>query len=170
MKLCAIIAKNQDLNYRYELYSKRKEAVNFFEQRAPNDFGTYGIGWDRYKTYKGQAFSKTETLKQYKFSICYEGASDQNGYVTEKIFGSMAAGCIPIYWGAPDIKKYVPEGCFIDMRSFANLNDLYQFITNMSEETYNTYLENIKTYFRSPAAHKFSIDFFVENLINVQLT
>jgi alpha(1,3/1,4) fucosyltransferase len=26
------------------------------------------------------------------------------GYVTEKLFHAKAAGCVPIYWGAPDVE------------------------------------------------------------------
>lgn len=82
----------------------------------------------------------------------------------------MAAGCVPIYWGAPDIEKYVPKGCFIDKRDFPNLHDLYNYISTMSEDEYNGYLENIKNYFASSQCYKFSIDFFVKNLIRVQLS
>jgi hypothetical protein len=42
---------------------------------------------------------KIEYLKQFKFNLCPEN-SDNNGYVTEKIFDAIKAGCIPIYWGS----------------------------------------------------------------------
>ncbi|MDR1544416.1 MAG: hypothetical protein LBS50_08445 [Prevotellaceae bacterium] len=50
---------------------------------------------------------KHDFICNYKFNICPEN-SDSAGYVTEKIFQSIAAGCIPVYWGAngnpePDI-------------------------------------------------------------------
>jgi len=43
--------------------------------------------------------NKIEYLKQFKFNICPENA-DSYGYVTEKAFEAIAAGCIPIYWGS----------------------------------------------------------------------
>ncbi len=43
--------------------------------------------------------NKAEYLKQYKFYICPENASEK-GYVTEKVFHAIGSGCIPIYWGA----------------------------------------------------------------------
>ena len=43
--------------------------------------------------------NKKEYLKQFRFNICPEN-SDYPGYVTEKIFDAIAAGCIPIYWGS----------------------------------------------------------------------
>lgn len=42
---------------------------------------------------------KISYLKQFRFNLCPEN-SDSDGYVTEKIFDSFMAGCIPIYWGS----------------------------------------------------------------------
>ena len=42
--------------------------------------------------------NKIEYLKRFKFNICPENRSVA-GYVTEKIFDSIAAGAIPIYYG-----------------------------------------------------------------------
>jgi len=36
-----------------------------------------------YTSYKGPFKSKIETLKPYKFSICFENAKDIPGYITE---------------------------------------------------------------------------------------
>jgi hypothetical protein len=44
------------------------------------------------------ADNKDAYLRQYKFNICPENARGQ-GYVTEKLFQSLQAGCIPIYNG-----------------------------------------------------------------------
>ncbi len=46
-------------------------------------------------------------IQNYRFNICPEN-SNKNGYVTEKIFESIIAGCLPVYWGSdlnpePDI-------------------------------------------------------------------
>lgn len=38
-------------------------------------------------------------LQQCIFNICPEN-SNTTGYVTEKLFQAMAAGCIPVYWGS----------------------------------------------------------------------
>ena len=42
---------------------------------------------------------KVAFMRQYRFVICPENA-DAEGYVTEKIFDSILAGCIPIYTGS----------------------------------------------------------------------
>ncbi len=54
--------------------------------------------------------NKTEYLKNYRFNICPEN-SNMDGYVTEKLFDSIVAGCVPIYTGSencpePDILNH----------------------------------------------------------------
>ena len=48
------------------------------------------------------ADDKIAFLKSYKFNICPENA-DTPGYITEKIFDSFIAGCIPIYWSEKNL-------------------------------------------------------------------
>ncbi len=48
--------------------------------------------WGKYEN------DKTRFLQEYTFNICPEN-SNCRGYVTEKIFEALTAGCIPIYWG-----------------------------------------------------------------------
>ena len=123
-KLCTLIAGNKKVNHPLELYSKRVEAIRWFEKNHPEDFDFYGMGWDEYTpsnkyirygfrklklsklfkpnfpSYRGKVDSKKEVLEKYKFAICYENARDIDGYITEKIFDCFFAGCVPIYWGA----------------------------------------------------------------------
>jgi hypothetical protein len=48
------------------------------------------------------ANDKGEYLKSYKFNICPENTISP-GYVTEKLFQALQAGCVPIYSGpGPD--------------------------------------------------------------------
>ena len=47
---------------------------------------------------------KEEYLRQYRFNLCPENSLGE-GYITEKLFDSISAGCIPIYWG-----KYLEPG------------------------------------------------------------
>lgn len=165
-KLCTLICGNKNFSHKNELYSKRKEAIVFFENNAPEDFDFYGMGWTNcpYQTYKGCVKSKTDTLMKYKFAICYENISNQRGYITEKIFGCFIAGCVPIYWGAENIADYIPQNCFIDKRKFSSLDKLYRHISTIDIKQYNLYLKNIRDFLSSPKAHFFSITHFIKTL------
>ncbi len=162
-KLCTLIGCNKHSYYSHELYSERKKAIEFFETEHPESFEFYGVGWDpnQYKTYKGTIKDKIEYLKKYKFSICYENASNLNGYITEKIFDCFVAGCIPIYWGAPNIAAYIPKSCFIDRRDFNSLQELYAHLISIDRTRYQEYLTNIATFLKSKDAQLFSSDHFI---------
>lgn len=173
-KLCTLIAGNKSVNHPLELYSERIKAINWFTDHHPEDFDFYGIGWDLYnfKTrpfskifnritflgkllaqkwplYKGPVKDKLETLKNYKFCICYENGRDIQGYITEKIFDALAAGCIPIYWGAPNIDQYIPSECYVDKRKFNSYEELYSYLRSIDEAEYNKRLKAIENYLSS---------------------
>lgn len=188
-KLCTLIAGNKKVNHPLELYTKRVEAIRWFEKNYHEDFDFYGIGWDNFshpneyikillnkikilkffvpnfQCYGGKVDSKREVLEKYKFAICYENAKDISGYITEKIFDCFFAGCIPIYWGADNIIKHIPKECFIDKREFNTYEELYHYIKNMSDGEYIKYLDNIENFLNSEKAYKFSSECFAETLI-----
>ncbi len=145
-----------------ELYSERKRAITFFESKGNFEF--YGKNWDAslYPSYKGAIENKIEVIKNYRFLICYENSKGLKGYITEKIFDSFHAGVIPIYWGASNIEDYIPLNCFIDRRKFATYEELYTFLKGISEEEYENYLGNIRTYLKSEKAQCFSYESFMK--------
>jgi len=54
-----------------------------------------------------KAGAKTGTLRRHLFSLAFEN-SNVRGYVTEKFYQSLAAGSVPVYLGAPNIKNFSP--------------------------------------------------------------
>lgn len=188
-KLCTLIAGNKKNNHSLELYSKRAEAIKWFEDYHLADFDFYGIGWKKYTSankyinyiiektriskrfalnfpsWKGAVESKNKTLEKYKFAICYENARDIPGYITEKIFDCFFAGCVPVYWGASNITDYIRKECFIDKRDFASYEELYTFIHNMSDTDYFNYLENIEVFLNSEQVYPFSSECFSTTII-----
>lgn len=184
-KFCAVIAGNKKSNHPRELYSKRVEAIHWFEDNHPEKFDLYGLKWDKhtlfgmpvgrvlnkisvlqpflkpvFPSYKGKIASKIPVLEQYKFAICYENAKDIEGYITEKIFDCFFAGCIPIYWGANNVSNHIPKECYIDRLAFGSYEDLYQYLTTMSSKEYQRYLENIDDYLKSSQAFPYTSDYF----------
>lgn len=142
-----------------ELYTERINAVNFFETKIPEGFSLYGRGWNKpkkrnltekifgykkYKSYRGEVENKIETLSKFKYSLCFENLTNTNGYITEKIFDCLKAKCVPIYWGATDIEKYIPSNCFIDYREFMSYEELLEYLNSIDEKTYNTFIKNIE--------------------------
>lgn len=148
-----------------ELYSERLKSINFFRNKKEIEFTFYGNGWIKQKGFGGRVNSKKDVLKNYKFCICFENTKNMNGYITEKIFDCFEAGCVPIYYGAPNIIQYIPENCFIDFRKFKNYKELLKYLKSIDENKYNNYIQNIKNFLNSEKAYPFSI----ENYINTSI-
>ena len=195
-KLCILISGNKKLNHSLELYSKRIEVIRWFEKNYPEDFEFYGIGWDKYRfsgpkiirvfnripyfpqlfskltnqvypLYKGMVDNKKEVMEKYRFSICYENAKDIPGYITEKIFDSFFAGCVPIYWGANNILDYIPKECFIDKRDFDTYEKLYDFMKSMSDKEYLNYLKSIEKFILSEKKYIFTDIYFAKKITSI---
>lgn len=186
---CTMISGNKYIAHPLELYSERMKAIKWFESNHPEDFDLYGMGWDRYRfigalsflnrfpslsrllklkysSYRGVVSSKREVLQRYKFAISYENARDINGYITEKIFDCLFAGCVPVYLGAPDIADYIPEDAFIDRNKFGSYKDLYNYMKMMSDNIYMQYLDNIRYIINHDKLYPFSAEGFADNLIS----
>ena len=168
-KLCAMIYGNKNwLSQKpfINLYQKRKELINFFEQFFPDRLDLYGSGWDaRLNIYKGIVPNKKACLQHYKFAIAYENTGNMAGYITEKIFDCMSAGAVPIYWGAQNITDYIPKNCFIDARDFATIDALYNYLDAMQKDEYMQFCDAIKAFLVSSQAQLFSHDNFVRNMV-----
>ena len=149
------------------LYEERIRVIEYFEKRKI-PFDLYGKGWNRikkynirealfgfkkYSRYKGSIENKNELLSKYKFCICFEN-SIQPGFITEKIFDCFKAKCVPVYWGAPDISLYIPQGCFIDFRKFKNLDEMVIYLESIGENEYLQYIRNIEAFLYNPNTQK----------------
>lgn len=177
-----------------DLYNEREKAIRWFEANHLQDFDLYGVGWDKYRftgpkiiralnripllpqlaqklagrsypSYKGMIEHKKPVMEQYKFSICYENARDIPGYITEKIFDSFFAGCVPVYWGANNVTDFIPKNTFIDKRDFPSYEDLYRYLKSMSDAEYLAYIFNIEAYLKSEQAMPFKSEGFVQTII-----
>ena len=147
MKLLTNISGNKTSNVVGELYSERKKVIEWFEKNHPEEFEFYGYGWNRnqYSTYLGTCKDKKKVYSKFKFALCLENLS-MKGYVTEKLFDCFTAGIVPIYKGDVNIRKYFNKPCFIDYNDFKNVEEMYSFLKNMDDKTYEGYLKNIKDF------------------------
>lgn len=153
-----------------ELYSKRMEVI---EKLVSEDgFDLFGMGWEKCKTpsvlkaNKGPVKSKAETYANYRFAFAIENTGNERGAVTEKMFDAMAAGCVPVYLGAPNVTDYVPANCFIDMRNFANVDDLWTYLGDVDEAKYEKYLKNIEKYLLSEKYDQFTTVGYVSTMLS----
>ena len=191
-KLCCLIQSYMVLNRPNELFSERERAARWFEANAPRDFDLMGTEWDRIllpgplsflnfalraayrrvgplKAIKFRRFpsyigpnvkGKHRTLLDYRFCLAYENSVERD-YISEKLFDCFYAGCVPIYFGAPNITDYIPANTFIDKTKFS-YEELYRYISAMSEKEYQGYLAAADAYLQSPALRPFTPEGYVE--------
>ena len=149
-------------NPKFSLYNKRQEIIDFCEQSPSIDFNLYGTGWDnifckaglvnkflhtldklglislkrknKLINYKGIIKNKFKLLQNSKFNFCFENISNFRGYVSEKIWDSIAAGSIPIYWPSWDIpNEYLPKNYYIDASKFKNFEKLFEYLESITD-------------------------------------
>ena len=118
------------------------------------------------KAYKGSVESKYRTLSKYLYAICFENMI-MPGYLTEKLFDCFFSGTIPVYLGAPDIEKYVPIECFIDMRNFKDYDKLKAFLKSLTTTQIKDYKDNISEYLHSDQYRAFTKEYFAEQFVKI---
>lgn len=154
-----------------DLYAERIKAVRYFAKNSSIDL--YGMGWENCndplikKVYLGVIKSKIEVIKNYKFAIVFENSNNDCGGISEKIFDAMAAGCVPIYWGAPNVLDYIPENTFINFRNFSSYQELDIYLKKINESEYNKYIEAINNFLKTDKYYKFTSKGFVDCISTV---
>jgi alpha(1,3/1,4) fucosyltransferase len=120
------------------------------------------------RVYKGQLapMEKLKKISEYNFYLCYENIKGVDGYLTEKIFDCFYASCVPVYWGAPNVKELIPYKCYIDGQAFENFESLHTFIKHMSFETYQEYLLEARHFLQSASLQKFTVRSFVDAVLD----
>ena len=178
-KMLVSISGGKLARFKGSLYPARVKSIRYFQNAFPDSFDMFGEGWERkgiiqgllmnrrFTAYRGRCENKQDTMRQYCFSICYENCDNIRGWVTEKMFDSMQAGCVPIYLGAPDIGEYVPKDCFIDRRDYDNERQLEEYLRSINEERFELYLSNIKNYLNSDDFQKRLPDAFAKFMLRM---
>jgi hypothetical protein len=111
---------------------------------------------DHYPSYRGTVDRKLDVLDRYWFTICFENARDIPGYMTEKMFDCFLARNVPVYWGASNVAELVDPEAFIDLRNFASVEDMFEFLVSMEPEDYERYLAAARRWIESGAARQFT--------------
>lgn len=190
-KLCTMIAGNKAVLHPLELYSKRIEAIRWFERNQPQDFDLYGVGWDEgtlgclfprtitrrwewlkrlgrpaFPSWRGRVVRKRDVMGLYRFAFCFENIMDVPGYITEKAFDAFFSGTVPVYRGADNVTDHIPSECFIDLRNFSSYEALYTYMKSLSEKDYAGYLDAIESFLESERSYPFSCECFAKTIVN----
>lgn len=123
-----------------------------------NCVGIDAYGWG---THKGHLENKIDAFRDYMFSIVIENTRVAH-YFTEKIIDCLLSGCIPIYWGPPNIDRYFNINGFVIFNSYEELTNL-----KLSKAVYKQKLEAIKENYEIAKQYISSDDYLATKLIKL---
>jgi len=168
-KLCTLVASNRYSDHPDELYGEERKVAEFFTAAEGDSFDLFGWGWSPTLDRRAGELvpGRVGCLRRYRFSFCYETVKRWGGFVTGKIFDSFAAGCVPIYWGAPDIAESIPRDCFIAREDFGSEEELHAFLRDMPESIHAGYLERMRAFLSSDSAVQYSAEHFVRTFVEL---
>jgi hypothetical protein len=114
--VCAFVSNPHSLSGRERLISllEKHLPVHHFGKWHHNQPGRCPEGRE----------GKLEVLRQYQFCLAIENCL-QEDYVSEKWYDCLVAGCVPIYFGAPNIAEYAPgPGAYLQVSTAGAMTQL----------------------------------------------
>lgn len=107
--------------------------------RGLRDAVCYGATWKDAGVETGHALTRAEDplhsvdyLQRHTFALIIENC-DAPGYVSEKFYDALMAGCIPLYFGSPVPAHALPPDLYIDIRRFDNGEALQAHLDTLSD-------------------------------------
>lgn len=161
-----------------QLHDERLALV--FELAARNAVDVYGRGWDQpdmlppewacrakhhRAAFKGPCIDKLGVLRGYRSALVFENTACA-GYVTEKVVDAMAARCVPVYRGAPDVTDHVPGAALIQLEPREPPAAIADRILGISESSRHAIVAAGAEYLRSPAGVMHTHEGFAHWVVN----
>jgi hypothetical protein len=150
-KFCAFIYWNPSCTFRNKFF----KALSAYKKvdapgRACNNMPPIG-GRKNWNQVKAQVHStnvyeayreKINFLKDYKFCISFANESSV-GYTSEKIYHTMLANCIPIYWGNSKVSREFNTKSFLNFHDYGSVKALVDRIAEIDSND-DLYLEHLR--------------------------
>lgn len=129
--------KKEFCNFLYSNYRAHPFRDELFykisEYKHVNSLGRHLNNMNNVPTgYGGHEQEIIDIKNPYKFSIASENALFR-GYISEKLLTSLEASTIPIYWGNPNVTKYINPKSFINCFDYTTFDKLKECIKKIDE-------------------------------------
>ena len=119
-EFCSFVVSNPYCSFRNNLF-KRLEKYKFVHS-----------GGELFNNSGENTENKSLFIRNSKFNIACENES-YPGYTTEKILEAFLAGCIPVYWGNPEIALEFNEKAFINCHNYKSINEVVDRIIEIDQ-------------------------------------
>ena len=112
-------------------YEDRRIFLEQLSAKAPQFdlYGRYGKTICNIPSYRGYSAVKFQTIADYKYNLVIEN-SNEEWYISEKIFDALLCGCMPIYHGTNKIFDLIPHDWFYFLPdlSYGSIKKIYTLI------------------------------------------
>lgn len=99
--------------------ANHKNRLAFLKLLRDNElnFDLYGRGLPDWSQGSGELSNKWYGMAPYRYNLAIENYTDNDWYVSEKLWDSLLAWCLPIYYGGSAADKLLPPGSFLRLPS-----------------------------------------------------
>ena len=118
----------------------RMQFLKKFLVKHPNKMYLYGrnlgdyISMQDFRYCGGELTDLWDGIRDYRYSIAFE-TSWQSGYFC-KLIDPILAGCMPIYWGCPDLENFLPKNSFIRVDLRKDLDSICDEVMEIVKSDY----------------------------------
>ena len=161
-----VLDKDIDLHERHKIKNcslilSGKQTYPGHVLRHQIQHSSQGIDFYGWGSPTGFIENKITALKSYMFHFVIENVISPH-YFTEKLIDCLLTGCVPIYYGAPNIGKYFNINGFV---IFNSLKDLHQL--KLSKKIFLEKQQYVKENFELAKQYISSDDYLSEKLIKL---
>lgn len=99
--------------------ANHRQRLNFLKMLQENglDFDLYGRRLPSWSKSLGTLQNKGYAMFPYYYNLAIENYTDNDLYVSEKLWDALLSWCLPIYYGGVAADKLLPEGSFLRLPS-----------------------------------------------------
>lgn len=74
---------------------------------------------------------KMGMMQSYLFHLAFENSREED-YITKKLWGTLAAGVLPVYYGAPNVRDHAPPNSIILKDDFNSTKELGLYMNKVT--------------------------------------
>lgn len=88
---------------------------------------------DAPKDKSSRASGKGQIIRNYKFTIAFENGNTKD-YVTEKLYGPLVEGTVPLHMGVDNVHDFAPEHSVISVHDFESPKELAEYLLMLDKD------------------------------------
>ena len=99
--------------------ANHRQRLEFLRQLRSSDFSfdLYGRNLPIWASSLGELSNKWHGMAPYYYNLAIENYAENDWYVSEKLWDSLLAWCLPIYYGGSAADRLLPPGSFLRLPS-----------------------------------------------------